>query len=122
LAFSLVNGKDEEVIILTVIETKKDVYNLDVEGNVRERQKSFAMQSLLELKRLGESLGVNVNVSVEFGSDVENVILNKAIEYKTDLVIVGTDVRPTGESLYIGPRVERILNNCTCPVAVFNSQ
>ncbi|MFN3871807.1 MAG: cation:proton antiporter [Ignavibacterium sp.] len=122
LAFSLVSSEDEEVIILTVIETKKDVYNLDVEGNVRERQKSFAMQSLLELKRLGESLGVKVNVFVEFGSDVENTILNKAIEFKADLVIVGTDVRPAGESLYIGPRVERILNNCTCPVAVFNSQ
>lgn len=122
LAFSLVNGENEEVIILTVIETKKDVYNLDIEGNVRERQKSFAMQSLLELKKLGESLGVNVSVFVEFGSDVENVILNKAVEYDIDLVIVGTDVRPAGESLYIGPRVERILNNCTCPVAVFNSQ
>lgn len=122
LAFSLVSSEDEEVIILTVIETKKDVYNLDVEGNVRERQKSFAMQSLLELKRLGESLGVKVNVFVEFGSDVENTILNKAIEFKADLVIVGTDVRPAGESLYIGPRVERILNNCICPVAVFNSQ
>ncbi|WP_304131642.1 cation:proton antiporter [Ignavibacterium album] len=122
LAFSLVNGENEEVIILTVIETKRDVYNLDIEGNVRERQKSFAMQSLLELKKLGESLGVNVSVFVEFGSDVENVILNKAVEYDIDLVIVGTDVRPAGESLYIGPRVERILNNCTCPVAVFNSQ
>lgn len=122
LAFSLVNDKDHEVIILTVIETKKDAYNLDVEGNVRARQESIAMQSLLELKKLGESLGVNVKVSVEFGGDVENVILNKAIEFQTDLVIVGTDVRPAGESLYIGPRVERILNNCSCPVAVFNSQ
>ncbi|MCL6493390.1 MAG: universal stress protein, partial [Ignavibacterium sp.] len=110
------------VIIITVIEEKKDVYNLDVEGSVKERQKNFAMQSLLELKKFGESLGVNVKVLVEFGADVENVILSKAIEHKTDLVIVGTDVRPAGDSLYIGPRVERLLNNCTCPVAVFNSQ
>lgn len=122
LAFSLVNNPHQEVIIITVIEEKKDIYNLDVEGNVRERQKNFAMQSLLELKKLGESVGVNVNVLVEFGADVENVILSKAIEHKTDLVIVGTDVRPTGESLYIGPRVERLLNNCSCPVAVFNAQ
>ncbi|MEJ5261291.1 MAG: cation:proton antiporter [Ignavibacterium sp.] len=122
LAFSLVNNSEQEVTIITVIEEKKDVYNLDVEGNVRERQKNFAMQSLLELKKFGESLGVNVNVLVEFGSDVENVILNKAIELKTDLVIVGTDIRPAGDSLYIGPRVERLLNNCTCPVAVFNAQ
>lgn len=122
LAFSLVGSDEHEVIILTVIETKEDIYNLDIEGNVKERQKSFAMQSLLELKRIGESLGVNVSIFVEFGADVENVILNKANEFKADLVIVGTDVRPAGESLYIGPRVERILNNCTCPVAVFNSQ
>lgn len=122
LAFSLVNNPHQEVIIITVIEEKKDVYNLDVEGNVKERQKNFAMQSLLELKKFGESLGVNVKVLVEFGADVENVILSKAIEHKTDLVIVGTDVRPAGDSLYIGPRVERLLNNCTCPVAVFNAQ
>uniref|UniRef100_A0A832G6T3 Uncharacterized protein n=1 Tax=Ignavibacterium album TaxID=591197 RepID=A0A832G6T3_9BACT len=122
LAFSLVNNPHQEVIIITVIEEKKDVYNLDVEGSVKERQKNFAMQSLLELKKFGESLGVNVKVLVEFGADVENVILSKAIEYKTDLVIVGTDVRPAGDSLYIGPRVERLLNNCSCPVAVFNAQ
>lgn len=122
LAFSLVNNPHQEVTIITVIEEKKDVYNLDVEGNVKERQKNFAMQSLLELKKFGESLGVNVKVLVEFGADVENVILSKAIEHKTDLVIVGTDVRPAGDSLYIGPRVERLLNNCTCPVAVFNAQ
>lgn len=122
LAFSLVNNPHHEVIIITVIEEKKDVYNLDVEGSVKERQKNFAMQSLLELKKFGESLGVNVKVLVEFGADVENVILSKAIEHKTDLVIVGTDVRPAGDSLYIGPRVERLLNNCTCPVAVFNAQ
>jgi len=104
------------------VEQSHKTQPLYFEGNVRERQKNFAMQSLLELKKLGESVGVNVNVLVEFGADVENVILSKAIEHKTDLVIVGTDVRPAGESLYIGPRVERLLNNCSCPVAVFNAQ
>ncbi len=122
LAFSLSTSHEQEVTIMTVIEDKNDDYNLDIEGNVKERQKSFALQSLNELKKIGETLGIKVNILVEFGSDVENVILNKAKELKSDLVIVGTDVRPAGESLYIGPRVERILNNCSCPVAVFNTQ
>jgi nucleotide-binding universal stress UspA family protein len=122
LAFSLAEPGYQDITIMTVIEEKKDDYNLDIEGSVRERQKNFAMQSLIDLKKIGETLGLNVNIMVEFGSDVENVILNKAKELKTDLVIIGTDVRPAGDSLYIGPRVERILNNCTCPVAVFNTQ
>jgi superfamily I DNA/RNA helicase len=58
------------------VEQSHKTQPLYFEGNIRERQKNFAMQSLLELKKLGESVGVNVNVLVEFGADVENVILS----------------------------------------------
>jgi len=122
LAFSLANSNQQEIFILTVIEEKNDEYNLDIEGMVKERQKNFALQSLNDLKKIGETLGLNVNIMVEFGSDIENVILKKAQQLNVDLVIVGTDIRPAGDSLHIGPRVERILNNCSCPVAVFNAQ
>lgn len=122
LAFSLANSNNQEITIISVIEDKNDEYDLDVEGSVKERQKNFAMQSLIDLKKIGETLGLKVNIIVEFGSNVENIILNKAKELNIDLVIIGTDIRPAGDSLYIGPRVERILNNCSCPVAVFNIQ
>jgi len=118
LAFSLANSNQQEIFILTVIEEKNDEYNLDIEGMVKERQKNFALQSLNDLKKIGETLGLNVNIMVEFGSDIENVILKKAQQLNVDLVIVSTDIRPAGDSLHIGPRVERILNNCSCPVAV----
>ena len=45
-----------------------------------------------------------------------------ASEKNFDLIILGTDVRPGSDKLYLGPRVERILNNASCPVIIVNSQ
>ncbi len=55
------------------------------------------------------------------GEEPDTVILKMSSEKKFDLIILGTDIRPGTDKLYLGPRVERILNNCTCPVLVINS-
>jgi Kef-type K+ transport system membrane component KefB/nucleotide-binding universal stress UspA family protein len=122
LAFTLANPNDSEVNIISIIEDRNDEFNLDLEGNIKQRQKELLLQNLNELKFIGQTLGLKVNILIEVSSDVENEILKKAKDLNADLVILGTDIRPAGDSLYIGPRVEKILNNCYCPVAVFNSQ
>jgi nucleotide-binding universal stress UspA family protein len=38
-----------------------------------------------------------------------------------DLIILGTNIRAGTERLYMGSRVERILNQAHCPVIVVNS-
>jgi len=122
VAFAIASDPSQEVHILKVIEEKKDVYHLDVEGNIVERQFLFAHQVTEKLRKLGQSLSVNTFSDVEVGTDAETVILEIAKEKKFDLIVMGTDIRPGSEKLYIGPRVERVLNNAPCPVLVINSQ
>jgi nucleotide-binding universal stress UspA family protein len=54
------------------------------------------------------------------GEEPDAVILKMSSEKKFDLIVLGTDIKPGTDKLYLGPRVERILNNCTCPVLVVN--
>ncbi len=122
VAFALASDNSHEVHILKVIEEKKDFYNLDLEGSIKERQFMFAFQTVEELKILGESLLVNTFAEVEVGIDTETTILETAKEKNFDLIVLGTDIRPGSEKLYIGPRVERVLNNAPCPVLLVNSQ
>ena len=122
VAFALASDISQEVHILKVIEEKEDIYNLDMEGSIKERQFTFAYQITEELKKLGESLSVNTFSEVEIGTDTESVILEMAKEKNFDLIVLGTDIKPGSENLYIGPRVERVLNNAPCPVLLVNSQ
>jgi len=122
IAFALATEPNQEVHILKVIEEKKDVYHLDVEGSIKERQFLFAFQIIEDFKTLGESLSVNTFAEVEVGLETETIILETAKDKNFDLIVLGTDIRPGSEQLYIGPRVERVLNNAPCPVLLINSQ
>ena len=53
--------------------------------------------------------------------DAEDVILRFARESSIDLVVLGTDVRPGSDRLFLGPRVERILDGLRCPALVVNA-
>ncbi len=121
VAFGIAFHEHDQVHILNVVEDKMGYTSLDTEGNLKERRLTFAHETVAELKRLGESLDVNTFTEIEIGEEVDRVILQMASEKNFDLIIIGTDVRPGTDNLYLGPRVERILNNSTCPVIVVNS-
>jgi nucleotide-binding universal stress UspA family protein len=58
---------------------------------------------------------------VRVGRDLETVILDVVTKERIDLIILGTAIRPGSDRLFLGPKVERILNNAPCPVIVVNS-
>jgi nucleotide-binding universal stress UspA family protein len=58
---------------------------------------------------------------IERHREPEAAILAFAEKNGMDLIILGTDLRPGSSRLFMGPRVERLLNKATCPVIVFNS-
>jgi len=120
IAFGIAYHAHDQVHILNVVESKDNFASLDIEGSSKERRLSFAYQIVDELKKLGESLNVNTFTEVEIGEDPDKVILKMSKEKNFDLIILGTDIRPGTDKLYLGPRVERILNNCACPVLVVN--
>lgn len=121
VAFGIAFHEHDQVHILNVVEDKMGYSSLDTEGSLKERRLTFAHETVAELKKLGESLDVNTFTEIEIGEEVDRVILQMASEKNFDLIIIGTDVRPGTDNLYLGPRVERILNNTTCPVIVVNS-
>lgn len=121
VAFGIAYHEHDQVHILNVVEVKEEYSSLDIEGSLKERRLTFAHQTVEELKRLGESLNVNTFTEIEIGEEPDSVILKMAAEKNFDLIILGSDIRPGTDKLYLGPRVERILSNCTCPVLVVNS-
>ncbi|HSW56168.1 MAG TPA: cation:proton antiporter [Ignavibacteriaceae bacterium] len=120
IAFGIAYHDHDQVHILNVVESKDSFASLDIEGRSKERRLTFAHQIVEELKKLGESLNVNTFTEVEIGEEPDKVILKMSKEKNFDLIILGTDIRPGTDKLYLGPRVERILNNCSCPVLVVN--
>lgn len=122
VAFGIAYHQHDQVHILNVVEGKQGYSSLDIEGSLKERRLTFAHQTVEELKKLGESLDVNTFTEIEIGEEPDSVILKMASENDFNLIILGTDVRPGSDKLYLGPRVERILNNASCPVIIVNSQ
>jgi Kef-type K+ transport system membrane component KefB len=74
-----------------------------------------------DLRQVGESLGIATETEVRMGPAPEDAILETARRIDADLVVLGTGVRAVSSRLFLGPRVERILSACPCPVVVVNT-
>lgn len=120
IAFILATEPDEEVLVLSVAQELGRLGQLGAETSLAEREIEARRQIVSELVDLGRAQGSSTRGSVETGTDVEGVILDAALREQIDLIILGTDVRPGSDRLFLGPRVERILQSAPCPVMVVN--
>lgn len=121
LAFFLAQpDKTREVLAMNVI-----TIDPGLSGHIRDRQlenrKQFSRDMISELEKLGEAFGVNTEGVVKIGENPEEVITEMVEKNDMDLVIVGTNLKPGSDRLYLGPRVENILQLAKCPVIVFNT-
>ncbi len=121
VAFSLVDNGSAQVSILQVVEENRSNYHLDASGALIERQRQVALEGVQKLRELGELWGVNAVSHVRVGAEPEALILEVAETHAIDLIVLGTNVSIGSSRLYLGPRVERIVNNAPCPVIVVNS-
>ncbi|MGJ3239806.1 MAG: cation:proton antiporter [Anaerolineae bacterium] len=121
VAFALVGETEQEITILHVVEENQSTHNLDSSGTLLKRQKQIALEGVENLREVGEMQGVKAKALVEVGAEPETVILQTAHENEMDLIILGTHVSVGSDRLYLGPRVERILNNTECPVIIINT-
>jgi nucleotide-binding universal stress UspA family protein len=71
-----------------------------------------------ELRALPEQLGVTVDTRMTTGSKPENAILATVGRGGFDLIIMGVLFRPTERPLYFGPKVESILSDARCAIAL----
>lgn len=71
-----------------------------------------------EIRKLGEPFGVTVDARVATGGHPENVILDVAGRGACDLLVMGVMLRPSNGRLYFGPKVDYILRNARCAIAL----
>ncbi len=122
VAFSLRNGGAHEVTILNVPGEgpSADTYPKDLGLQYHERREAIAQEIVGELQQLGNARGVDTHALVRNGAEPERVIVDMAIHQTADLIVLGTDLRPGHGRLYLGPRVEWVLEHAPCPVIVVN--
>lgn len=82
------------------------------------RARNEDLQILDEIKQLATQFGLKVDAQVAAGNRPENTVLAMAERGHFDLLLIGVMPRPTEQRLYFGPRVEHMLRNARCAVAV----
>ena len=121
LAFLMAeNDSDKEVMALSVVTTPEQSSGY-LKDDHTDSKTVFARSTVAELESLGKAFGVKTQGVVKEGDSPEEVITEIARANNYDLIIVGTNVRPGSDRLYLGVRVENILRLADCPVIVFNT-
>lgn len=120
VGFALARGEGDRVILLNVVERQSHI-SFDPDNSLFQRQLGAARQIVSDLKVVGESIAHDIDEEVRVGRDPERVILDMAKKEGIDLIVLGTDLRPGSQRLFLGPKVERILNHAPCPVIIFNA-
>lgn len=121
IAFLLAKDSDQEVLILHVLADRPGAERLGQLERMARRQRESARQFVEELTELGELQEVRVRGEVRPAADPEHGILDAVEAGGIELIVMGTDLRPGSERLYLGPRVEVILAGASCPVVVVNA-
>lgn len=120
LAFQIAGDK-RYVTALHVVVQGDGNWAYGNQDNHQQREHEISREITLEAAKLGQKLGVSTDAVSLAGKNPEEVILNYAHQNHIDLIVLGTNLRPGSDKLFLGPRVERILNNTPCPVLVFNT-
>jgi Kef-type K+ transport system membrane component KefB len=120
VGIALSQDEDDKLSVMNVVVRHQHASSLDIDGNLFQRQLGHARQMVDEMKTLATKHGVRADSEVRVGRDPESVILEMAKKESIDLIILGTDLRIGTQRLFLGPKVERILNNAPCPVIVIN--
>ena len=71
-----------------------------------------------DTQNLAEELGVQLDTLIASGSRRENAIVAAAERGQFDLLVLRVQLRPAERRLFFGPKVEFILRNARCALAV----
>ena len=73
---------------------------------------------IADIQNLAEEFGVRLDTLIASGSRPENAIVAAADRGQFDLIVLGVQLRPAERRLFFGPKVEHILRNTRCALAV----
>lgn len=67
-----------------------------------------------------EKQGIDCSGSVRIDNSISGCVIKTAERRDCGLIVLGTNVRPGGDKLYLGQEVEKVLRSKSCPVIVLN--
>jgi Kef-type K+ transport system membrane component KefB/nucleotide-binding universal stress UspA family protein len=121
LAFRLAAGRDCMVKFLHVIVRDPEGTLISDKTEQLEYALGRGQQIVTEMVTFGESLGARCSGEVRIKESVAAGILTMITRHDVDLLLLGTNVRPGGDRLFLGAEVERVLKSAPCPVIVVNA-
>lgn len=110
-----------EVSILNVIIDNYADTPYHVRKFKKDNEIDIAKNIMSDLQEMGEAMGVKTQTVIERGESPEQAIYDFSVDNEIDLIILGTNVRPGSHRLYLGHRVEMILEQSPCPVLILNT-
>lgn len=113
--------KRKEVSVLNVIVDKQGDIPYRVRSFKQKSENDIARDIMDDLQKMGEAMGVKTQTVIERGESPEQVIRDFTVHNEIDLIILGTNVRPGSHRLYLGHRVETIIEESPCPVLILNT-
>ncbi len=120
LSFYMGDPDSFETQVLHVAEEEAETpYNYRDRSD--EHRKELGRSILSEYQKLADALNVKAKTILKEGKSTEEVIFMVSKENDVDLILIGTNIHPGTGRLYLGRRVENILNNAECPVLIFNT-
>jgi Kef-type K+ transport system membrane component KefB/nucleotide-binding universal stress UspA family protein len=81
-------------------------------------QQNEGVHIMGDIQTLADELGVRLDTLIASGSRPENAIIAAAERGQFDLLVLGVQLRPAERRLFFGPKVEHILRNARCALAV----
>ncbi|WP_266079059.1 cation:proton antiporter domain-containing protein [Haladaptatus caseinilyticus] len=120
IAFAIANECDASVEILHVVNRLQVEEPFVGEADLSEAIE-FGEDIVEREAELGRQMGATVRKRVSIGDRPERSVVERAMLERTDLVVLGTKTRPLSRRVFFGHRVEHILRNAPCAVAVVSS-
>ncbi|WP_435155692.1 cation:proton antiporter domain-containing protein [Haladaptatus sp. DFWS20] len=120
IAFAIANACGAQVEILHIV-NRLQVEELFLGETDLSEAVEFG-EDIVELEaEIGRQMDADVTKRVSISDRPERSVVERAMLKKTDLVVLGTKTRPLSRRVFLGHRVEHILRNAPCSVAVVSS-
>lgn len=119
LAFDVADGAT--VVIYHVVDREMST-DLSTARPAAVADRMDVAQGIVErLRAIGIAAGVETSVEVEMGSEALTSMILARASRGIDLIVLGTSLRVGSPRLFLGPKVERLLDEAPCSVIVLNS-
>lgn len=123
ISFEVATAYDATVEINHIV-NRSQLGDLYMSGTDRSISEAIDLaESIVDREaEIGQTMGVDVRTNVSVGTKPERTLIERATINETDLIVLGSEVRPGSRRAFFGHRVEYIVKNAPCPVLVICSK